>query len=354
MGGELMAAPFDAGSRRITGPAVVLADDLSRQMNSTDVAVSETGTLLYFGNAVTSTQRELVWVTRDGGAQAVDSSWHGEFSDAALSPDGTRIAVTTGVTTVVDLPSSRTPAGGITDIWLKRFDNGVVTKLTVEGGDSRYPAWSPNGKSVLYAGGANRQSILEKPADGSAPPKVRLRSDDHIQAITESPDGQWLIYQSGAANVTSRVYAQHGDSAAAPLLPGKARLPALSPDGRWLAYTSGDNGPAEVFVVPFPNVNAAKWQVSRRGGVGPFWSTRGDELFYADGDRFLVSVPVSTRPTFSSGAPKRLFSTTPYLAHAAISHDDSRFLMVRPLTGASRERLTVYENWAQALQGKTK
>jgi serine/threonine-protein kinase len=352
MGGLLMAAPFDLGARKITGPAVVLADDLSRQMNSTDVAISETGTLLYFGNAVRSTERELVWVSRDGGVQPVDSSWHGEFSDAALSPDGTRIAVTNGVTTNVDLPSSRLPGTGTTDIWLKRLDNGVVTKLTVEGGDSRFPAWSPNGKSVLYAGGPTRQSIVEKPADGSARPTIRLKSDDQVQAMAESPDGQWLIYQSGTGNQDTRVYAKHGDSAAAPLLSGRTRFPALSPDGKWLAYTSTENGVTDVFVVPFPNVGSAKWQVSRRGGADAFWSTRGGELFYRDGDRVLVSVPVSTHPTFSTGAPKRLFSTTPFLARPAISRDDQRFLMIRPLTGVSRERLTVYENWTAAMNRK--
>ncbi|MGH7618553.1 MAG: hypothetical protein ACREPM_15140, partial [Gemmatimonadaceae bacterium] len=63
---------------------------------------------------------------------------------------------------------------------------------------------------------------------------------------------------------------------------------------------------------------------------------------------------VSTRPTFTQGTPKRLFSAAPYLAHVAIAHDDSRFLMVRPLGGASRERLTVFENWSQALTSKIK
>lgn len=67
------------------------------------------------------------------------------------------------------------------------------------------------------------------------------------------------------------------------------------------------------------------------------------------GTRSLVSVPVSTRPTFSFDAPKRLFSMTDYQNRFAISRDDSKFLMVRRLRGVSLERLTMVDNWRQDL-----
>ena len=356
MSGVLMTAPFDLGARKITGPAVVLADDLSRDMNSTDVALSETGTLLYLSNAVGASQRELVWVGRDGRTQLVDSAWHATFIDPTVSPDGTRIAVSTGVT-VADLPSASiaSPGVGSGEVWLRGLDNGVVTKLTVEGGDSRFPAWAWDSKSVLYAGGPNRQSILERRADGSAPPVTLAKIDEYIGAIIESPDRQWLVYQTGTGALNSRIYVRRaGDTGSTPLFTGKSlnRSPALSPDGKWLAYVSNENGTSEVIVVPFPNVTSAKWQVSRQGGTDPLWSTRGDEVLYRDRDKFLVSVPVTTRPTFSPGTPKRLFSAASYLPHVAIAHDDLRFLMVRQLGGASRERLTVFENWAETLRRK--
>ncbi len=354
-GGMLMAAPFDLGTRKITGSAVVLADDLSRDMNSTDVALSESGTLLYLSNAVGASQRELVWVGRDGREQPVDSAWHGTFTDPAISPDGTRIAVSTGVT-VVEVPGTSVTAGtGTGDVWMRRLDNGVVTKLTVEGGDNRFPAWAWDGKSVFYAGGTNRTSIVERRADGSAPPATVVQTDEYIGSIAPSPDRQWLVYQSGAGAANSHLFVRRaGDTVSTPLFPGKSitRSPALSPDGKWLAYVSNETGTSEVFVVPFPNVTSAKWQVSRQGGTDPLWSTRGDEVIYRAGDRYLVSVPVSTRPTFSPGTPKRLFSAASYLPHIVIAHDDSRFLMVRPLGGASRERLTVFENWASTLVRK--
>ena len=37
----------------------------------------------------------------------------------------------------------------------------------------------------------------------------------------------------------------------------------ISPDGRYLAYQSNESGRDEIFVVPFPNVNAGKWRCRR-------------------------------------------------------------------------------------------
>ena len=92
-----------------------------------------------------------------------------------------------------------------------------------------------------------------------------------------------------------------------PLLPTpfKERNAAISPDGRFLAYQSNESGRDEIFVRPFPNVNAGKWQVSTSGGVQPLWAHNGRELFYVSMDG-LMSVPVVTSGTFKAGAPAKL------------------------------------------------
>ena len=43
--------------------------------------------------------------------------------------------------------------------------------------------------------------------------------------------------------------------------------PRFSPDGRWIAYRSNESGSNEIYVRPFPNANAGKWQISSAGGL---------------------------------------------------------------------------------------
>src|SRR5581483_1657884 len=169
--GALMAVPFDASARKVTGSPALLDDNLSVDFSLLDIAVSQTGTLLYVSGARTGSSRSVVWVARDGHESAIDTSWRAGFSDPAAAPDGKRFAITMGQA-LVDAP---TRAELSSDVWIRRLDDGALTKLSVEGGGNRYPTWSADGKFVLYVSGVNGETILEKPADGSAPPVVRVR-----------------------------------------------------------------------------------------------------------------------------------------------------------------------------------
>src|SRR5438034_187882 len=72
----LMVVPFDQSSMKVTGEPTVLSEGmrLGPLGGSADLAVSATGTLVYATGAGQGKQ-ELVWVTRDSRAQAVDPEW---------------------------------------------------------------------------------------------------------------------------------------------------------------------------------------------------------------------------------------------------------------------------------------
>ena len=121
----------------------------------------------------------------------------------------------------------------------------------------------------------------------------------------------------------------------------------VSPDGRWLAYESNESGRNEIYVRPFPNVDAGKRQVSTNGGSEPLWARNGQELFY-ESMGALMRVPVKMASTFEAGTPRKLFDG-PYLFHPPggglgrmydVSVDGERFLMVKESSGAD-ERPTV-------------
>ena len=54
-----------------------------------------------------------------------------------------------------------------------------------------------------------------------------------------------------------------------------------------------ESGEFEVYVRPYRNVDAGRWQVSLRGGRQPLWSRNGRELFYRDFTGAIMAVSVA-------------------------------------------------------------
>ena len=129
-------------------------------------------------------------------------------------------------------------------------------------------------------------------------------------------------------------------------------MPEVSPDGLWIAYVSDQSGRNEIYVRPFPDINAGLWQISTAGGMQPLWSRNGRELFYRNGDALMI-VSVETEPGFMPGTPRVLFEgnfSAPQGGRAYdISPDGERFLMMRD-SAAARSELVVVENWFEELE----
>lgn len=353
--GTLMVVPFDERALKITGAATAVSEGLRLSTNgAADVAVSNTGTLIYAMGG-TGTQRELVWVGRDGKVQPVDSAWPGEFESPSLSPDGTRLAIAIG-----DV--------GAANLWIKQLDRGPSLKLTLEGVNNRYPAWTPDGRSVtFYSNGSKRAGVFDlwtKRADGSGQAVLQLHQQRSVAEALWSPDMKWLIYrtsvtEAGAGDILA--IRPGTDSVPVPLAATTfaERSPTLSPDGRWMAYASNETGRDEIFVVPFPNAGTAKSPVSTLGGTEPTWSHRNGELFYRDGAGNLVAAEVKTTPTLSLGHSTTLFPAAGFAADAnhrqyAVAPDDRRFLMIRALGAVEPDKLVVVDNWFEELKAKAK
>jgi serine/threonine-protein kinase len=346
----LMAVPFDQNAMKITGEPIVVVDGLRLDhTGAADFAVSATGTLVYVASAEEG-KSELVWVTRDGKAQPLDSNWEDDFWHPALSPDGKRLAVAV------------MGRGGSWQVWTRRFDDGQPTKLSFDGSANHNPTWTRDGESVTYNSNVGGSSALwTKRADGSAAGVREVREQRGAVQPVWSPDAKWLVFATEAASrgAGDILGVRPGiDSAPVPLVATEftQASPAISPDGRWLAYASNETGQFEIYVVPFPNTKSGKWAVSSAGGTEPLWSHRGSELFYGDGDGNLVTVTVTTSPTFSVGGSASLFSVTPYRAFLeyAVSPDDRRFLMIRPVLTDLPDRLTVVDNWFDELKAKSR
>jgi serine/threonine-protein kinase len=342
-----MAAPFDTRRLEVTGPSVALVEGVAvTGTGSSQFALSESGTLLYRTGA--GSLSELVWVTRSGQVEPVDPGWPGEFGSPVLSPDGRRVAV------AIQGPTSM-------DIWVKQLDRGPSVRLTLDGGRSDYPTWTPDGDSVTFTSDRAGPSfdLWTKRADGSGDPVLELDEDWALAEALWSPDGAWLLHRTSTnLRGAGDILGQRGrNTPPIPLVASSFNetMPAISPDGRWLAYSSLETGRQELVVVPFPNTGDARWPVSVGGGTEAQWSRDGRELFYRNGQGDMVAVRVETGTAFSTGSPTVLFRDAGYLRSGVhrqydVTPDGQRFILVRRMDAGHESQLVLVENFFEELR----
>jgi Tol biopolymer transport system component len=344
--GALLSAPFDQGRLQLTGPATALAEGVNIRLGQyVDLAVSLTGTLLYLGGGGANTLSDLVWVSRTGAAQVIDS---GAFATVALSPDGRRV--------VASMQGGREE-----QLWVRSLPTGPLSKLTFEGAVNTRPTWTADGRAVTFVStrGQNRD-LFSQGADGSTPARLLLDLPEDANEAQWSRDGRWLVFRRGNLPTTDIEALRPGvDSAPTVLVATNfaERAPALSPDGRWLAYASDESGRVEVYVRPFPDAARAKWQVSLSGGTEPLWAHSGRELFFRNTTGDMVAAQITTQPTFAVARQAVLFPGSAFLIDAAhrlydVSPDDRRFLMIRQRGGGERADLILVQNWFEDLRAK--
>jgi len=359
--GALMALPFDLGRMEATGTPVPVSDDISLADGAFPfIALSTEGTLVYRTGATGAllARYQLVWMDRAGGQSPVDAKWtfrHVVFGGNAgwsLSPDGTRLAI-----------GLATEAGD--DIWVKQLPTGPVQRVTFDSSSEYRPRWMSDGRTLLFTSNQRGRGLYRRPADGTGTDELVLAGDIFESQV--SKDGQWLlgrkggqVNQAGARDIGAMRIGV--DSALAPLIAtsyDESEI-ALSPDGRWLAYVSDETGRPELFIRPFPDVGRARTQVSTSGGVAPLWTRDGRELFFLNGDREMVVVPVASGAELRLGEQRVLFrldeDTYPagreYYTPYDISPDGQRFIMAKRVRerGVREVPLFITLNWFDELR----
>ena len=228
-----------------------------------------------------------VWVDRQGRAQPVGMPPR-SYRSFKLSPDGTRLAI------VIGDPNN--------DIWVQDLERGALTRLT-SGGNNVQPSWTPDGKRVVFiertGGGATPFWV---PADGSGEAEPMFK-DDHRGGVSSfSPKGELVAFNRRAPDTGLDLWVRplHGSQTPQPFL--RTRFTEVgakfSPDGRWISYVSDESGQYEVYVRSYPSAGE-KWQISTQGGEEGTWSRDGHEIFYRNGQKWMV-VGVKVQPEFTA------------------------------------------------------
>lgn len=320
--GTLWSTTFDVSGRRLgNSPAPLFegVDHTDQIVFHYDIA--RDGTLVYLPAGEGEGVQQLVWHSRDGRAERANLEPR-PFTRVALSPDATRVAVAM---------SDR----GNTDIWVGDLRQGSLTRLTSDPAIDTAPIWSPDGQSIVYRSERPGPGLFKRDAQGAAP-EVRLTGTD---GPIHSPYG-WTPDSGTVLLALFRSFSRQAIAAVTPpdqtvriLLDGEfAQLdPQVSPDGRWLAYQSDETGRFEVYVRPYPDVQAGRWTVSTRGATTPRWSTDGRELYVLE-EGHLSAARIDAGDTFRASPVTRLFAVTTLGGRTGSDYEvaaDGRFLFVQ-------------------------
>ena len=155
---SLMAQSFNEKTRKLEGEPVPLGMQVGPAGFAPRFSVSETGRLVSLSpSGVTS---QLTWLDRSTGRPVGIVGDRGIFINLDLSPDGQRVAV--------DKLTPRPGGVPAIDIWVMDLATGRATPLTDDPANDMDPAWSPDGKHIVFnstrLGG---WSLFMRPSDGS-------------------------------------------------------------------------------------------------------------------------------------------------------------------------------------------
>jgi len=267
----------------------------------------------------------------------------GLYSGPSFSPDGARLLIT---------KNDRQTAQS--DLWTIELASGKQTRLTNDTFPKVNPLWSPDGKYIYYSSFRNGDfPVYRKLSDGTGTEELvfRYTPGAFVGLSDLSADGKFLICDSGGIILAVPLT---GDAASRKEIEflreeftdGVGRL---SPDGKFMAFRSDEARPeqGEVYVRPF---NAAtglpgegKWRVSKDGVLAMLhWRADGKEMFFRgqnleSNDLLVMSVELSTAPTFTASTPKVLFKLPGPLGGnlGNVSRDGQRFVFAVnvPATG---------------------
>jgi serine/threonine-protein kinase len=334
-------------------PVPVLDTVVTKSTGAGSFSMSLTGTFAYTSGAQSGPpQRTLVWVDRTGREEPLGVPPR-TYVQPRISPDGTRVAL--------DI-RDREP-----DIWIWDFTRRTLTRLTSDSGRNRNPLWSPDGRRVVFSALRDGSSnIFWRVADGSGASERLIESTNDRYLSSFSADGKWLVFDQPQISAPDRdlgVIRVESEPRRAELLLNAAfneENGAISPDGAWLAYQSNESGLDEIYVRPFPALQAGRWQISSGGGSRPIWARNGRELFYLAGTDRLRAMAAAVQPgtVFSIGNPQLLFEGPYFEGGGAIAYDVSpdgkRLLMIKDAvateSAAQPAEIVVTLNWFEELK----
>ncbi len=371
--GVVMAVPFDVDRVEVSGTPVPVIEGVMRQLSGFvsgvgQFAVAANGTLAYVpgpAKIVDDGGQTLAVFDSKGAIERLDLP-QVAYRAPRVSPDGRTVVF---------------EAGGDTDtnVWVQDLTAKTASRRLTFGGQNRAPLWSPDNQWIAFQSDREGDAgIFRQRADGSGVAERMTKPESGVRHWPQSwsPDGASLLFsvekdkafELNLLSLKDKTTSRFSDVRSAINLES-----GFSPDGRWIVYQRNDKPEAvgtQSFLEPFP-ATGAKFLIQIEPVAGhPYWSRKGDRLFFNTSASTSHFVDVRTSPTVSFSAPQsfpRARRNEPNPATGRRNVDalpDGRVLGVGvginlPSTTASTvgqaatgEQITVVLNWQQALNAK--
>ncbi|HET9298411.1 MAG TPA: protein kinase, partial [Candidatus Polarisedimenticolaceae bacterium] len=341
----LMAQRFDAGSRKLQGEAVPVAENLTRTPRwETTFSVSPSG-LLAFQAGAGQELSQLVLLDREGKPLGTVGK-PADYRDVAWSHDARRVAAT-----VLDAKTQKS------DIWVLDVERGGATRLTFDPEDDFAALWSADDRFLYFC--SRRQGkgdVFRKSSAGTGTDELVLGDPNWsiLQSVLGDGSRGTLQTQNQGTKTgwdISFLDLPSGKTTAFLQTPFQEQGARLSPDGRWLLYQSDESGRTEVYVQRLDG-DGGKWAISTEGGNRPRWTRDGHEIVFVGPDFKLMTVDVRLDPEFSASTPRVLLDLglrQMLGMQYDIAGDGSRVLVNRPFDQPVVTPVTLVQNWAQSL-----
>ena len=348
--GTLMAQHFDPGSLRLSGDAAPVAEHAAilTTVSQGILTAAGKGMLAYETGENLGDVGRLLWRDRSGKeVRETDASSGLTYLDPAISPDGRKLAA-------VVLPKGAQSVNR-PNIWVFDLARGIKTRITFSSAGDRAPAWTPDGKSIVFS--SNRGGLThlyEKASDGTGVTTPLVADDAEESFPSFSSDGRYLLFlrRKDQPGARSEIWAMPmgGDRKPLPVIQSQFDLfeAVLSPNGKWLVYMSRESGRPEIYIVPFLH-GSGRQEVSAAGGLRPRWRADGRELFYVSSDG-LMSVEIAEQGSrLIVGKVQELFKAElgPFFD---VTPDGKEFIMLGAEVQQAEAPLTLVTNWPALLE----
>jgi Tol biopolymer transport system component len=233
-------------------------------------------------------------------------------------------------------------------------------RLTTQGANT-FPLWSPDGKRILFAGGAGYTRLLSAPADGSGASEPVMSGQKPLIPASWPAERLPLVFLTGSDHLEIWDRLMSGRGEPKPFLQTGFSLEdaSLSPDGHWMVYSSDESGAEEIYVQAFPGPGE-KHRISTAGGLNPAWARNGRELFYLDprssGRYAMMAMDFAAGGAFLASTPHALFEGTLETSSAVRSYDltpDGQYFIILRREKTPDEhvsKLNVVLHWSEELK----